>query len=333
MRTTDGLRPEPDLDGGGGVLLAPVSGPDLRRNLPKELFVKRPARFTAKFLFAVGVVAGCWTAVAVEPRWEVILPAVVVLGLFYAHLVELQHECLHEHAYRRRALNRLAGLGCGVAMLSSFWHYKYEHLRHHAFLGTPKNREFFNYRFERLGSLPGFVGCCFHLGRYRGVFADIGRSLAGRTNPTIAKPAVAVKVRAEYLAFATVLAAGIVATVLTRSPYLVWVWVLPALVVAEPVHFLVELPEHFGLDVQADPNILTNTRTVSTGRLGRWFTNGNDVHTAHHYHQGVPMTHVGMLDQLIADRIEVREPSYRSFYRGVITGRITYVPTDVRAAD
>ncbi|GAV45786.1 hypothetical protein Saa2_08778 [Streptomyces acidiscabies] len=33
-------------------------------------------------------------------------------------------------------------------LLSSFWHYKHDHLRHHAFLGTPDNREFFNYRFR-----------------------------------------------------------------------------------------------------------------------------------------------------------------------------------------
>lgn len=321
--TTDALRLEPDLEGGPDVLMAPVPGPDRRRNLPPDLFVRRPARFTAKFLFAVGIVAGCWTAVALEPTGEVIIPAVVVLGLFYAHLVELQHECLHEHAYRRRALNRLVGFGCGVAMLSSFWHYKYEHLRHHAFLGTPKNSEFFGYRPD---SVHGLIGGCFHPGRYRSVFADIGRSLAGRTNPTIAKPAAAAKVRTEYLAIAAVLAAGIVVTVLTRSPYLLWVWVLPALVVAEPVHFLIELPEHFGLDTQTDPNILTNTRTVSTGRVGRWFTNGNDAHTAHHYDQRVPMTHIGRLEQVIADRIEVREPSYRSFYRGVITGRITHLP-------
>ena len=42
-------------------------------------------------------------------------------------------------------------------MFSSYSHYKYDHLRHHAFLGTPQNREFFNYQFHNLDSPLGFV--------------------------------------------------------------------------------------------------------------------------------------------------------------------------------
>ena len=38
----------------------------------------------------------------------------------------------------------------------------------------------------------------------------------------------------------------------------------------EPVHFLIELPEHFGLNTQTDRNLLTNTRTVNASGLARF---------------------------------------------------------------
>lgn len=312
------------LDGSRDVLLAPVRGPDARRELDKSLFDKRPLLFTVKFVFAVLVVTAAWLAVVFAPTWPVIVLAVLVLGPMYAHLVELQHECLHEHAYHRRWLNRLVGFLCGIPMLSSFWHYKYEHLRHHAYLGTPQNQEFFNYRFQGLDTVFGFLRSSFHLGRYIDVGKDIGRSLVGRRNPRVTKTVAAKKIRTEYIGFGVVVAGAIAYTVVARSPLLLFTWVLPALLLAEPTHFLIELPEHFGLNTQTDPNVLTNTRTVRAGRFAQWFTNGNDVHTAHHYHQGVPMAQVRQLHRLIEDRIETVDPSYWTFYRKVMTGQLKY---------
>ena len=328
MSSTDAEEAELDLDGSVGVLLAPIRGRDLRRNLDPGLFAKRPALFTAKFGLAVAAIAACWLGVGLVPRWWMVLIAVPVLGLLYAHLVELQHECLHEHAYHRRSANRLVGFLCGVPMASSYWHYKYEHLRHHAFLGTPVNQEFFNYRFRGLDSVGGFLRSCFHLGRYLDVAANIGRGLVGRTNPKVTKPVAARRIRQEYQAFAVLLAAAVAVTVLTRSPYLAFVWVIPTLLVAEPVHFMIELPEHFGLNTQTDPNVLSNTRTVHGSRLAKWFTNGNDLHTAHHFHQGVPMAQVPKVHELIADQVETVEASYWSFYRKVMTGALRYQGDD-----
>jgi fatty acid desaturase len=312
------------LDGSTDVELAPIRGTDTRRSLDKSMFVRRPVLFTAKFAVAVALVVAGWVAVILWPVWPVVVLAVVVIGPMYAHLVELQHECLHEHAYRRRWRNRLVGFLCGVPMLSSFSHYKYEHLRHHAYLGTPSNTEFFNYRFHGLDSVFGFALGCYHLGRYLDVAADIGRSLTGRLNPRVSKTVAARKIRTEYVGFAVALAGAIVFTVLTGSPLVLFTWVLPAVVFAEPIHFLIELPEHFGLNTQTDPNVLANTRTIRAGRFARWFTNGNDVHTAHHYHQGVPMAQVRRLHNVIKDRIETVDPGYRAFYRKVITGELKY---------
>jgi fatty acid desaturase len=103
---------------------------------------------------------------------------------------------------------------------------------------------------------------------------------------------------------------------------------LPTLLVAEPTHFMIELPEHYGLNTQTDANVLSNTRSIRGGRLGHWFTNGNDLHTAHHFHQGVPMVNVPKLHEVIKDKIETFDPSFSHFYKGVVTGEIRFQGDD-----
>jgi fatty acid desaturase len=312
------------FDGANNVLLAPIQGPDSRRQLPTELFTKRPFRFTMKFLMAVVIIAATWAAVITAQQWWVKGCSVIVMGMMYAHLVTLQHECLHEHAYRRRWVNRLVGFTCGLFVLSSYSHFKYEHLRHHAFLGTPKNQEFFNYRFHDLGTPLGFALCAFNPARYLNVAKGLGRSMIWRLDPSVIKPQSAKKIRTEYAEFAAIILIAAIISIATTSPLMLLLWVLPALLVAEPAHFLIELPEHFGLNSQTDPNVLSNTRTVRAGWFGKWYTNGNDLHTAHHYHQGVPMVNVPELHEMIENRIVTIESSYFSFYRDVVTGRIRY---------
>lgn len=316
--------PPPDgltLDGGADVVLAPVRGRDTRRALPNELFERRPARFVAKFSVAAGLLAAS-TALLATGAGAGTVPAVVVAGVMFAHLVELQHETLHEHAFRSRRLNRAFGVVCGLFMFSSYSHYKYHHLRHHAFLGTPRNHEFFGYRSHRLDTVGGFVAAATSLARYREVARHVACSVLGRPIPGVGSNVEARKIRAEYRGYLAVLLAAVAAAVATGSPLALLAWFVPALLVAEPVHFLVELPEHFGLDTQNEPDVAANSRTVQASRFGRWLTNGNNLHTAHHFHQGVPMTNLVRLHELHADRFTVVEPSYRRFFAKVLRGEL-----------
>ena len=311
------------LDGSTEVLLAPVRGKDPRRELPRDLFRKRPAHFVAKFGLASILIAASCAVVIAGLAWPLQALALVVLGLMYAHLVELQHETLHEHAFNSRRLNRWFGFLCGIFMLSSYSHYKYDHLRHHADLGTEKNREFFNYRFRNLDSPVGFMRAMWDMGRYRDVFRDIGRSVLRRPIPGIRERHTK-RIQDEYRLFAAAIVAVVAFTAITGNPVLVLLWLVPLLAIAEPVHFLIELPEHFGLNTQTEPDVLSNTRTVAAGPLLRWFTNTNNLHTAHHYHQGVPMTNVPELQQLIDAQVRAAEPSYAEFFRKVIRGELRY---------
>jgi fatty acid desaturase len=312
------------LEGPEPLVLAAIRGTDIRRNLPKEIFVKKPWRFCLKFWFAMVLIALCCLIILGSGAFLLKVPAGIVLGLLYAHLIELQHEALHEHAFRSRRLNRLYGIACGVFMLSSYSAYKYEHLRHHASLGKPGNREFFNYRFSGLDSWSGFVRAAFHLGRYLDVLRDIARSLVGLPLPNVSHARDTKRIQVEYRLFAVLLLAVLVYTSATGDLFFVWAWWLPALLVAEPTHFFIEMPEHFGLDTQTNPDVLANTRTIKAGRFAQWFTNFNNLHTAHHFHQGVPMARSRELNQLVTSKFQEVEISYLAFYRKVLRGEIKY---------
>ncbi|MFF7726710.1 fatty acid desaturase family protein [Streptomyces sp. NPDC008001] len=313
-----------DFDGSRDVALAPVRGTDTRRGLPAAYFARHPRRFLAKVAVAFAVIVVCWTALLEYRNPVTCAAAVLVLGVMYAYLVELQHECLHEHAFHARWANRSWGFVCGVFMFSSYSHYKYEHLRHHAFLGTPRNQEFFNYRFHGLDSVHGFALAAFHPGRYADVLRNLARGAARRPVPGVERPRAARAVQNEYALLLVLLAAAVAAGVLTRDWFVVLAWFAPVLLVSEAAHFLIEMPEHFGLNTQTDPDVLSNTRTIHASRFGRWLTNYNNLHTAHHYHQGVPMVNVPELHEAMKDRILVTEPSYWSFYRKVLKGEIAY---------
>ena len=315
---------EGNLEGSTDVALAPVRGTDNRRSLPKSLFERRPLLFVQKTVFAWGLIALASSAISFFPHWYVVIPAILVNGLIGAHLVELQHECLHGHAFRSAAWNRWFGAICGLFMMSSHFHYRYDHLRHHAYLGTEKNLEHFNYRFSNLDSVLGFVRAFFDLGRFKRVFGIAWRGLTGAPVPGIDKENYAKAVKEEYVLYVAILLASVIYTVVTRSWFFALAWWIPALLISEGVHFLIEMPEHFGLNTQSDPNVLTNCRTIRTSKIVQWFVNGNDVHTAHHYHHGVPMCNVRELNKLIEPQLAIVERSYHAFYWDVICGRIKH---------
>lgn len=76
-------------------------------------------------------------------------------------------------------------------------------------------------------------------------------------------------------------------------------WWLSALVIAEGTHFMIEIPEHEGLNTQTEPDVIGNTCTVRTNTIVAWYVNGNHTHTAHHFHQGVSICNVKKINELI----------------------------------
>jgi fatty acid desaturase len=59
-------------------------------------------------------------------------------------------------------------------------------------------------------------------------------------------------------------------------------WLISLFLVTEPVHFLIELPEHYGCK-KISTEKYENTRTIkNASSIAKWFTNWNNFHVEHH---------------------------------------------------
>ena len=102
----------------------------------------------ATFGMKLAIYAAClWCGLAASLSDSLALQGlgIVLLGVMFAHGVELQHQALHGQGFRHRGVNEFFGVLLGLPMLVSFAAYQASHLRHHRHLGTPQNREFFDY--------------------------------------------------------------------------------------------------------------------------------------------------------------------------------------------
>lgn len=284
-------------------------GKPLDRMPMSELSRVRVSPFLWRLLLYLILVAGFATAV-VATRGVLSIASMLLLGLVYAHGVELQHQALHNTALPSKAWNRFIGFFLGLPMLVSFSDYQYSHLRHHRLLGTGDDREFFNYGYDRLTSLKPLLAHLLMLSHYRDVSGFIGSSLAGRTKPGV-RPENARKIRAEYQWMALCLAAAVAVSIAFHTPILLYLWLVP-LLTAIPAHALIELPEHWGQD-HGTLDVASNTRTIGAGRFGYWYTNGNNFHIEHHWLPGVPNDRFPELHRIIEDQIA--SETYPAFYR------------------
>jgi fatty acid desaturase len=242
----------------------------------------------------------------------------LVVGAMYAHGVELTHQFLHGTGFRNRAANRMFGFLCALPMFVSHSHYRALHLAHHRNLGTPANFEFFNYGDVKGKPLLVVLARSFSPARYVGVGRNLLRALTGKPAPGATTPAERRAIQIEYLAMLATLVAAIVFTIATRSDLAIRLWVIPVLLVSEPVHFWVELPEHFGCDLTTR-NVLHNTRTIRGSWLSFWFTNGNNFHVEHHLYPRVAIDQLPHVHPTLRGDLRHFNSSYASFLRTVIT--------------
>lgn len=276
----------------------------------QELTKINPHFFTSRFLIYVGItclgILGCiYGGILLK------ILSVITLGFMYAHAIELQHQALHYTAYKSKKLNRVVGVFLGIPMLVSFTDYQVHHWSHHKNLGTEENKEFFNYSYEKLHSLLFLLPHLLMVYHYADVAKWITLSLTGKVKPNIVKNK-ATDIREEYLIIFAVIVATVALSIYFESTLALLIWALP-LVIAIPVHALIELPEHLGCpQLSTDP--FHNTRTIQSTWLGKWFTNYNNYHVEHHFLPGVPNDKAYELHLAIKDRIVVLESSFANFY-------------------
>ncbi|MFI1829273.1 fatty acid desaturase family protein [Streptomyces sp. NPDC020412] len=274
--------------------------------------------FSLKFSLCV-LLTTIGVLVALQPVWWCRVAGVVLIGCMFAHAAELQHEALHNLAYRSRRANAVSGIALGLPMLISFAAYKAAHMRHHRDLGTPMNREFFDYGDqygqEERSTLGAFVDWSvrFTMVHHYALFvANLGRALLGR-DFSGESARVSRRIRRDHrLALGALLALSALSWSLD-SMVIVWVWLLPLFLVAGPVHAAIELPEHFGCEtLNRDP--FANTRTIRSNRILTWFTNGNNFHVEHHLMPNLPLERLPDLHNEVQDRIRYFNRGYLDYF-------------------
>jgi fatty acid desaturase len=272
-------------------------------------------------LAGCGLLMAAGAAFALYPAvWSRVV-GTVLLGCMFAHAAELQHQTLHSLGFRNRRANTVAGIALGVPMLISFAAYRATHLRHHRDLGTPQNREFFDYgdQYGADGSRSRWRTALSWTVRftmlhfYRLFLANTARAVARRDYDGESATTSRWIRRDHYVILAGLLALTTVSVVL-GSPVVLWVWILPLLVVAGPVHAAIELPEHFRCEtLNRDP--FANTRTIRSNRFMMWFTNGNNFHVEHHLLPNLPIERLPDLHAEVRPGLTYFHTGYLDFFR------------------
>lgn len=257
------------------------------------------------------VLCVAFSALAVLTSGILAFLGMVLLGLVYAHGVELQHQALHNAAFPSKWWNRFVGFFLGLPMLVSFSDYQHSHLRHHRLLGTKDDREFFNYGYEHLTSLKPLLLHLLMVRHYRDVSVFIVKALLGKTKPDI-KQDQAERIRTEYQLMGVAIALSVAASIYFETFALVKLWFIP-LLFAIPAHALIELPEHWGEDHDT-VDVRENTRTIRAGWFGTWYTNGNNYHIEHHWLPSIPNHRFPQIHARIKDEIQP-DPGYWPFYK------------------
>lgn len=290
--------------------------------IPETVFRKRPVLFCFRIIFALMIIAAA-SACMLSHSLLLFFAGLLLQGAMYVHLIELQHSVLHLHAFTSHRMTRAVGFLLGLPMMISFSDFQYRHLRHHKHLGTQRNTETFDYKHFQLNSWGGFLQGMFDYSRWktlvqRLIGAFMKQMLSDGRNPLMES-----RIRQEYRLFAAILVSVAVFSAVSRNPWPLLLWLGP-LLAAEPVHFLLELPEHFGLPAHTNPDVFQNTRAWGGSWFARWYTHYTNFHVAHHFNQLIPMDNLPELQPLLDAHIPTgsRSKSYPHFFLEVIRGEV-----------
>ena len=240
---------------------------------------------------------------------------IVLLAAMFTHAVELQHQCLHHSAFRRAFPHRLVGVPLGMPLLVVYSHYRVRHLQHHRFLGTPQDTEFFGFDTRGPLTFRALLRGLLDYPRLGTVAAEVVRAATGRWTYAFGHiaPAMRQRIVTEHVLLGAAVGGLAVLAALGHGEYVMRLWVLP-LLLAIPLHFLVELPEHLLCDTETT-DVLHNTRSIRGSWLSTWFTNGNNLHIEHHAAMMVPINRLGERHAETRSFAVHVERSYADFYR------------------
>jgi len=290
----------------------------------RALLIGWSQRSVSRSLMKAGVYAGSAgtliAAILLFKSWWAVLICQALLGLVYAHGLELTHEALHHNMFERNRYNRILGFITAAPMLVSYSHYRFQHLHHHRFVGTAQDKELFDYDARSLRNPIAFIARAFNLMRIPAFFRTLLRMWRGQFPDVFATPAQQNDALVEYIIIASVFTLALTLTLLGVTNFFLMVWLIPWLGFGEFFHFLIELPEHIGCD-KTSRDVRVNTRTYLTNPVWFYIANGNNYHIEHHLYPHVAVHKLRYLCAYLANEGVTPVPSTFRAFRALFAGR------------
>ncbi len=252
----------------------------------------------AEIAFFVGLWAASgalvlWTRARVEPgalHWSLRAAGTIGCALALNAFILLLHEGMHVTLFVSRAWNRFASVSLGAALLMSFTAYKVMHIRHHNFLGDPRDPDDYeNYTKRR------WLLWCLHFVRL-----TLGTFLYVLLIPV---SALRHGTRGErwHIAQEYTVLALVYPAVAWFVPFeaLLHAWMIPLVLVGYMTN-LRGLTQH-GLADAKDP--LLASRSIRVNRVLAFFLLNENYHLEHHLFPEIPSYNLGALHRLITPRL------------------------------
>jgi fatty acid desaturase len=259
-------------------------------------FDTRERLFELAFFPALWIVSASFTLFVrqeVEPSWARIslsIAGVLVSAIALNAFVLLLHEGMHHTLFARPFWNRWVSFLLGIPLLMSFSAYQVMHLRHHTFLGDPRDPDdYANYTARPrilwlMHCLRLLVGAFLYL-----LFIP---SLALR----FGKREQRIRVLQEYALLLPVFA---VVIVFVPGTMLLWGWFLPAILTAYMTNIR-GFTQH-GITDAHDPFLAS--RTMQPHPLVAFCLLNENYHLEHHLFPEVPSYHLPRLHRLLWPRL------------------------------
>lgn len=242
-----------------------------------------------------------------------LVPAMVLQGIFIAFLFAPLHEGMHHTAFRTRWLNEIVSWFSGLAIVWNATHFRYSHLAHHRFIQDPKrDPELYSPKPTNLREYLWRLSGLEYLRMNARALLQVacGRFETMPFVPENAKPQLRRSVCLQLGIYAVVAAAAI------RYPEPVFLyWVVPVFL-GYPFLLFVLMAEHAGC---ADTgNNYDNTRTTYTGWPLRLIFWNMSYHAEHHINPAIPFHALPAAHAVMKDAIAHISPGFVGWNRAYV---------------
>ncbi|KPA22756.1 Delta(12)-fatty-acid desaturase [Shimia sp. SK013] len=240
------------------------------------------------------------------PYWALVL---LPLGILWAFLFTLSHECTHDTPFATRWLNRLIGHACALPLLLPFTWFRAFHMAHHKFTNDPEND-------PELADGPrpdtwrAYIIYLSGWGYWRGMAMGLVKNAFGPLNAAYVPQRQHIKIRSEARVLLALYA--LVLLSLLVSPLIFWVWILPSLI-GQPFLRAYLLAEHGHCPPVA--NMLENSRTTFTNRMVQFLAWNMPYHAEHHAFPNVPFHQLPNLHRALKPHLQNTSDGYSDFHR------------------